>query len=688
MSEIGQTGEGSPNIKQPLKKPKGGILDAIEWMGNKLPDPVLLFLIGTFIVLLLSHLTGARLPDGFEMRWREVGRLAGGVDEHLAEIIRKEDGALAAFTAVEAPDGSLRAHLVVEGEPVADDAGRPIDFAEQGWVVFRKTPVEGIDPQTGDPTLTLEPTGVVEVSRSLMTSNGLYWCLRSMERNFINFAPLGVVLLGMLGIGVAERSGLIAALLKTFMLVVPNNLLTPSMVFLGIMSSVGSDAGYVVLPPLAAAIYLAAGRSPLAGIAAVFAGVSAGFNANLLITTLEPIMANFSTQAAQLIDENRTVAATATWYFMAASTFVISFTGWATTALFVEKRLSKKAPEDGGPDPTKAQPPGPSPWTGLTIGLLLVTLIGSISAISMLVAGLRAEHGLGMARWGHALFCLFAVGGVTATVGALARIALDRRDAYGVMWATLTLTGISLLAATVTLLPSLYPEGIPETPLSGMDGPFQRWVAVIVPLIFIVFIMPGLVYGAVVGTITSSKDAARLMIEAIAGVAPIIVLAFFAGQFIAYFNESNLGTMLAYAGGEWLFNQGLPTWMLIVAFILLTMVFNMFVGSMSAKFALFAPIFIPMFMLIGLRPELTMVAYRIGDSVTNIITPLNAYLVIVLVFMQRYAPRAGMGTLIAMMLPYTVVFAIVWTIFLLAWDAMGLPLGVGDPVQVFAPVLE
>jgi aminobenzoyl-glutamate transport protein len=673
-----------PNGSAGSAKKKVGLLDAIEWMGNKLPDPVLLFLIGTFLVLFASGFSALPLPDGFEMKWREVGRLQGGVDEHSAEIVRTSDGAVATFRSGLGPDGVLEAHLVVNGEPLVDEQGQVIDFAAQGWVVFRKTPVEKIDPESGEPILVLEPTGAVEVSRNLMSSNGLYWCLRSMERNFINFAPLGVVLLGMLGIGVAERSGLIAALLKTFMLVVPNNLLTPAMVFLGIMSSVGSDAGYVVLPPLAAAIYLAAGRSPLAGIAAVFAGVSAGFNANLLITTLEPIMANFSTQAAQLIDENRTVAATATWYFMAASTFVITFAGWATTAVFVEKRLSQKSTEDGGPDPSLAQAPGPSPWTPATVSLLAITFGGLILAVSLLVSGLRAEHGLGLARWGHALLYVFGVGAVTANVGQLARVGLARQEARGAALATLFLTLIPVFAATLTLLPTLYPS-VTETPLFGSDGPFQRWVAVIVPLIFLAFIIPGLVYGAAVGTITSSKDAARLMIESIAGVAPIIVLAFFAGQFIAYFNESNLGTMLAYTGGEWLFEQGLPTWMLIVAFIALTMVFNLFVGSMSAKYALFAPIFIPMFMLIGIRPELTMVAYRIGDSVTNIITPLNAYLVIVLVFMQKYAPKAGMGTLIAMMLPYTVVFSIVWTIFLLVWDALGMPLGVGDTGEVFAP---
>lgn len=610
----------------PKPKSKGGVLDAIEWVGNKLPDPAFLFLIGAGIVMLASHLAAPSLPDGWQIRWNDVGNADGGVDEQLSEIVREvpnpEDPEgepiveRAAFAVVETDSGA-EAHLVVEGtgEAVADDAGDPIDFSDQGWAVFAKTVVTEEDPETGEQTQRLENTGRVTFAQSLLTGEGLYWCLKSMEHNFMGFAPLGVVLLGMLGIGVAEKTGLIAALIKIFMRNVPDQFLTPSMVFIGIMSSLATDAGYVVLPPLAAAIYLAAGRSPLAGIAACFAGVSAGFNANLLITSLEPLMANLTQDAAQIADPSRQVSATSNWYFLAASTVLISFVGWATTAMFVEKRLSRKPAEMGGPDPVAA------------------------SHAAKDVGKLEPEE----------------IRGLRLSMGAF----------------------VLMLAAIVGL------NYWPGSPLHGVDGIFPRWVAVVVPLMFLCFVIPGLIYGAVVGNTKTTKDAAKHMTESMAGMAPIIVLAFFAGQFVAYFGETNLGTMLAFSGGEWLFEQGLPRSMLIVAFIGVTIVFNMFVGSMSAKYTLFAPIFVPMFMLIGIRPELTQVAYRIGDSVSNVITPLNAYLVIILVFMQKYAPKAGMGTLIAMMLPYTVVFGIVWTVFLLAWDALGIPLGVGDPNAVF-----
>lgn len=610
----------------PQRKSRRGLLDLIEFIGNKLPDPAVLFLLGALLIIVASHFAAPSLPDGFEVRWADVGNRAGGVDEHLGTLGRvdvDEEGnetfTPGSFVVVE--DGeTLAAHLVLEdGETVSDADGSPIDFAVRGWAVFQKTPTEVEDPETGETEMVLEPNGTVMFARSLMSSEGLYWVLSSMEANFLGFAPLGVVLLGMLGIGPMEKVGLIGAILRVSLKVVPNSLLTPAMVFLGVMSSLGSDAGYVVLPPLAAAAYLAAGRSPLAGIAAVFAGVSAGFNANLLITSLEPLMAELTQSAAQQVDAERQVAATASWYFMAASTFLVTFIGWATTAVFVEKRLSRKSSEEGGPD---------------------------LNAAAEVAAGnhLKPEEIRGLIASGLVFFAGLALAFVL------------------VFW-----------------------EG---SPLNGVDGIFPRWVAVIVPLMFLLTIVPAMVYGWATGVVKTSKDAAKTMMDSMAGMAPIIVLAFFAGQFVAYFAECNLGAMLAFTGGEWLFEQRLPAPLLIVAFIAVTMIFNLFVGSMSAKYALFAPIFVPMFMLIGIRPEMTMVAYRIGDSATNIITPLNAYLVIVLVFMQRYAPKAGMGTLVAMMLPYTVVFGIAWTLFLVAWEVLGIPLGPGDLGTAFTSTPE
>jgi len=431
-----------------------------------------------------------------------------------------------------------------------------------------------------------------------------------MVDNFINFPPLGIVLVAMLGIGVAERSGLIGALLKMFMLITPRKLLTPAMVFIGVMSSLATDAGYVVLPPLAALRYQSVGRSPLAGIAAVFAGVAAGFNANLIVTSLDPLLAELSSDAAQLVDEQYVVAPTANWLFMIASTVMATFVGWAASAFFVERRLSAKPPEEGGPAPVDA----------------------------------------------HAL------------------------DAQRITRDEIRCTVVAVIVGALTIGAIVALTAIPGAPLHGRvepddDQSFPRWVAVIVPLLMLGFIMPGLAYGVAAGVIKSSKDAAKMLTESMASMGPIIVLAFFAGQFIEYFSYSRLGTMLAMTGGQFLSEADLPPQALILVFILITALFNMFVGSMSAKYALFAPIFVPMLMLVGISPELTQVAYRVGDSVTNIITPLNAYLVIILVFMQKYVPKGGMGTLVSMMLPYTFAFLIAWSIMLLLWMTAGWPLG-------------
>ena len=226
--------------------------------------------------------------------------------------------------------------------------------------------------------------------------------------------------------------------------------------------------------------------------------------------------------------------------------------------------------------------------------------------------------------------------------------------------------------------------GLPGAPLHGLDGRFPRWVSAIVPLLFLGFLLPGVVYGATLGAIRSDKDVAAMMSETIAGMGSYIVLAFFAAQFIEAFRYSNLGEMLALAGGRALAQAALPSSFLMVSFIGVVAVGNLFIGSMSAKYAFFAPVFVPMFMQVGISPELTQIAYRIGDSASNVITPLNPYMIIVLAFLQRYVPRSGIGTLVALMLPYTVAFLLCWSAMLVAWMALGLPLGATGPL-VYAP---
>ena len=220
-----------------------------------------------------------------------------------------------------------------------------------------------------------------------------------------------------------------------------------------------------------------------------------------------------------------------------------------------------------------------------------------------------------------------------------------------------------------------------------MAGRFPRWVSAIVPLLFLGFAIPGLAYGIAAGSIKSDRDAAKIMGETMAGMGPYIVLAFFAAQFVEYFRYSGLGEMLAIAGGGILAAAALPAPVLMIAFVGVVALANLFIGSMSAKYAFFAPVFVPMFMQVGISPELTQAAYRVGDSISNVITPLNPYVVIILVFLQRYVPKGGIGTLVALMIPYAVAFGIAWSILLVTWMLLGVPLGQGGPLTYDGPAL-
>ena len=450
-----------------------------------------------------------------------------------------------------------------------------------------------------------EQKQVEVIAQGLLDSDGLWWVISNLVDNFISFPPLALVLVAMLGIGVAERTGLIAALIQVSLKQVPGALLTPTVFFIAVMSSMALDAGYVVLPPIAAALYLAMGRSPVAGIATAFAGVSAGFSANLFITAIDPLLAGFTQASAHLLDESYQVSATANWWLMIASTFTLTLVGWWVTAKIVEPRL-------------------------------------------------QSGH---LARAGN------AHGHSEPELGDRSR---------GLKWAAWA-WGLSLFLVFLAVY-------IPGAPLNGFGSRFDRWVEAIVPLIFLLFIAPGLAYGYGAGVLNKDRGAPHLMGETMASLGPYIVLAFFAAQFIAFFKYSNLGEMLAIVGGDFLLFLELPYWLLIIMFLMVVMTANLFIGSASAKYAFFAPVFIPMLMQVGISPELTQAAYRIGDSVSNIITPLNPYMVVILAFLQRYVPKAGIGTLIALMLPYAVVFALIWTVLLLLWVGLGFELGPEGPL--------
>ncbi len=438
-------------------------------------------------------------------------------------------------------------------------------------------------------------------AESVLSSDGIWWWLSSLVKNFIEFPPLGIVLVGMLGIGLAERCGLLPALIVMLGNAIKEKYLVPGIIFLGIMSSLALDAGYVVLPPIAAILFMAAGRSPILGIVASFAGVSAGFGANLFITSIDPLLAGFTETSAQFLDASYKVAVTSNWWFMIASTFVLTLTGWLVTAKWVAPRVANIPYKDISTDQ------------------------------------------------GNAKVC--------------------ESNKTALIWAGSAFVFLILVILMVV--------NIPGAPLYGDGNRFPRWVEVTVPLLFLTFIIPGVVYGLKAKTIRNSKQFAKYMGDTIADLGPYIVLAFFAAQFIAVFKYTHLGEMLALAGGGWLASLQLDVSILLFAFVLLACVGNLLIGSMSAKYAFMAPVFVPMLMQADIAPELTQVAYRIGDSVTNVITPLNPYMIIVLAMLQKYHREAGIGTLISLTLPYSIGFLIAWMVLLIAWISLRIPLGPG-----------
>jgi aminobenzoyl-glutamate transport protein len=447
---------------------------------------------------------------------------------------------------------------------------------------------------------------------SLLSVEGIRWMLTSAVDNFINFAPLGPVLAVMIGIGVAERTNFISMGLKILVRSVPPSFLTATLVFAGVMSSLVADAGYVVLTPLGAVLFAGLGRHPLVGLAAAFAGVSGGYSANLLITGLDPLLADLTMAAAKTVDPAyaANINPTCNYYFMVASVFLITVIGTAVTKYVVEPMLGTWDPADSDMEELpKQDAPTAEEKRAFGISIAVMGVVGGIIAAMTLIPG----------------------GPLMVDV----------------------------------------PEGKPA--VSGLAPLFDS----IEVLITVLFIIPGVVYGILTGKVRNDRDVAKMASAAMAAMGAYIVLAFVAGQFVAYFNHTNLGTILAFNGAQFIKSLGLQSYVLLIAFIIISSIMNLFVGSASAKWAFMAPIFVPMLMLSGLSPELVQAGYRVGDSVTNIITPLMPYLPIIIVFAQKYDRKAGLGTLISAMLPYSIAFALGWSVLLAIWLGFDIPLGPG-----------
>ena len=429
--------------------------------------------------------------------------------------------------------------------------------------------------------------------------------MATMVNRFMTFGPVGVVLVAMLGIGVAEHSGFISTAIRALLNITPKSLLTPMIILVGIISHSAVDAGYVLVIPIGGVIFYAAGRHPLAGIAAAFAGVSGGFSANFVPSSLDPLLQGLTLQGAQLLDPSIQVNVLNNYYFTTASSLLITGLGWYLTDKVVEPRL----------------------------------------------AGVKID-------------------GDAEELPELHPIEPNERK--GLRWALISML-IGLVALAITLVPADSPWRDANGVLVSFGAPIMQSI---VSLIFFLFIIPGIVYGRVSGSMTGMKGIIDGMTKSMNSMAYYLVIMFFIAQFVIAFGQSGLGTLLAISGANGLKALGLPVSVTIVGIVVLTGFVNLFVGSASGKWGLLAPIFVPMLMTLGVSPDLTQAAYRVGDSSTNIITPLMPYFPLVVIYCQRYVKNTGIGTLAAMMLPYSMVFIVTWTIFLLIFYWLGIPLGI------------
>ncbi len=440
---------------------------------------------------------------------------------------------------------------------------------------------------------------------NLLSRQGIHTILKDLVINFTSFTPLGVVIVAMLGIGIAEDSGLINATIRLVIASTQKKRITFVIIFTGVMSNIASDAGHILIIPLAGVIFRSIGRHPIVGMAAAFAGVSGGYSANMLLGTLDPLLAGLSTEAAHIVNPNYDVNPTANYYFLAVSAIILSFTGTWITEKIVEPHFKEYKTDDN---------------KKITLERLSEIELKGIKRVAVLSV-------------------------------------------------------ITIVILLVTVIPE---NGF----FRGMDGTLLNspFIKGVIALLFIFSSTMGIIYGFTTKKYTSDSDVVSGMSEAIKTLGAYIVLVFFAAQFVAFFKMSNLGIILAIKGASAIQNTGLEIIPLTLLFILFSALINLLMGSASAKWAIMAPIFIPMFMIVGYSPEYTQAVYRIGDSATNIISPMLSFFPLIITFIQKYDKKAGIGTIVSTMLPYSIAFIFVWSLLMILWIITGLPIGPGAEI--------
>jgi aminobenzoyl-glutamate transport protein len=450
-------------------------------------------------------------------------------------------------------------------------------------------------------------------AKGLLTGDGIRFMFTEFVPNFLGFAAVGVILVAMIGVGVAEHSGLVGALIRKLVAISSPGSLTYIIVFIGIISSVAADAGYLVLIPLAAAAFISVGRHPLAGIAAGFGAVSAAFSVNILLTPADGVVTDIANESAQLVDPSVNLDLVANLWFGIVSTLFLTVVITLITTRIIEPRLGK--------------------WDRS-----------------------QADHEELAREEGPAID--------------------PAAEAKGLRWAAIALLAVIAVVALLTL-PSGAPLRNPETGDIVGDSPLMSSLIVIISACFLA---GGLAFGRAAGTITGSKDALGMITKSWASLASLLFLFLLIAQFIAYFDFSNIAQVIAISLGDILEHLDLANIFLLLGIILLTLLVDIIMPAKIAKWAILAPIFIPLMLRLGVEPQTVLAGYRLGDSPVNVLTPLMPYFPLMVVFAARYQKDTGIGTVIALMVPYAFVVLAAWTILFVAWYLIGIPLGPGWPV--------
>lgn len=519
-------------------------LDGVEKVGNKVPHPVIIFLILIALVLVLSHIL----------------ELTGAYVKYQVIV-----------------EDSQQVQLESTGSEVYD--------------------VKVKDVKAAQPHL----KEVTTYARSLLTKSGIRDMYTRLIPNFMGFTAIGLLIVAMIGVGVAEEAGLINALIRKLVIVSPRWALTYILVFVGILASIAADAGYIVLIPLAGVAFLSIGRHPVAGIAAGFAAVAGAFTVNMLIKPLDAVLTEITNDAIHMVDPNKSIDITANLWFSLASVPVLT----VVIAFITDKVISPRLGEYKGEKPEAT---------------------GNV---------MSAEESRGLR------FALFGLLGVLVVFGFLT-------------------------------IPTWAPLRNPETGALIGNSPFMNGL---IGFIMIVFLVTGICFGLGAKTIKSTDDVIKAMTKAVSGLGGTILLFFVISQFIAYFNYSNIPTLMAVTMADALKAANIGSLWLLIGFIVAVLALDLVFTAAIAKWAIFAPVFVPLFVQLNVNPAAVLAAYRIGDSPFNAISPLNAYFALVVGFAMKYDKKAGIGTIVALMIPYVIWIAIIWTLFFIGWYLLGLPWG-------------